>query len=363
MGLFDKKECDICGGSIGLLGNRKLEDGNMCKDCAKLLSPLFDDRRNSTLEEINAQLAYRKQNEEILKSFSPTRSVGKDNEIKVDERNGTFIYCTRDNWRDLNPDVISISQVMSCNMDVREDQEEIYRPGDGRESYNPRRYKTTYEVWIDIQINSPWFDDIKYKLNDTFDDIENRYSEEFRRYEQMAMEICMVLGKPMQGGFAQPGYAQPGYAQPGYPQQQGFGQQPGYPQQQGFGQQPGYPQQQGFGQQPGYPQQQGFGQQPGYPQQQGFAQQPGYPQQQGFAQQPVYQQQPGYPQQQGFGQQPGYPQQQAGFGQQPGYPQQQGFGQQAAPVATAVPGGTCGVCQATTAPDPNGNCPFCGSAM
>ena len=30
MGLFEKKYCDICGEKIGLLGNRKLEDGNMC---------------------------------------------------------------------------------------------------------------------------------------------------------------------------------------------------------------------------------------------------------------------------------------------------------------------------------------------
>ena len=27
--LFEKKSCDICGGEIGLLGNRKLEDGNL----------------------------------------------------------------------------------------------------------------------------------------------------------------------------------------------------------------------------------------------------------------------------------------------------------------------------------------------
>ena len=27
--------CDICGEKIGLLGNRKLDDGNLCKDCAK----------------------------------------------------------------------------------------------------------------------------------------------------------------------------------------------------------------------------------------------------------------------------------------------------------------------------------------
>ena len=37
--LFDKKECSVCGGEIGLLGNRKLEDGNLCKECAAKLSP------------------------------------------------------------------------------------------------------------------------------------------------------------------------------------------------------------------------------------------------------------------------------------------------------------------------------------
>lgn len=33
--LFEKKICSVCGGEIGLLGNRKLEDGNLCKNCAK----------------------------------------------------------------------------------------------------------------------------------------------------------------------------------------------------------------------------------------------------------------------------------------------------------------------------------------
>lgn len=52
MGLFDKKVCDICGEKIGLLGNRKLDDGNLCKDCAKKLSPWFEERRHSTVEDI-----------------------------------------------------------------------------------------------------------------------------------------------------------------------------------------------------------------------------------------------------------------------------------------------------------------------
>lgn len=45
MGFFDKKYCDVCGEKIGLLGNRKLEDGNLCKDCAAKLSP-FSLREN-----------------------------------------------------------------------------------------------------------------------------------------------------------------------------------------------------------------------------------------------------------------------------------------------------------------------------
>ena len=41
MGLFDKKFCSVCGEKIGFLGNRKLEDGNLCKDCANKLSPFL----------------------------------------------------------------------------------------------------------------------------------------------------------------------------------------------------------------------------------------------------------------------------------------------------------------------------------
>ena len=66
MGLFDKKICDICGEKIGLLGNRKLDDGNLCKDCAKKLLPWFEDRRHSTVEDIKRQLEYREKNKKAI---------------------------------------------------------------------------------------------------------------------------------------------------------------------------------------------------------------------------------------------------------------------------------------------------------
>ena len=76
MGLFDKKFCDICGEKIGLLGNRKVEDGNICSKCAKKLSPFFTGRKKSTVNEIKDQLAYREDNRKNLESFNPTRSFG-----------------------------------------------------------------------------------------------------------------------------------------------------------------------------------------------------------------------------------------------------------------------------------------------
>ena len=85
MGLFDKKYCDVCGEKIGLLGNRKLEDGNLCKNCAKQLSPWFSERRHSTLADIKAQLAYREENKQAVKDFHVTLTLGKGMKVLVDE--------------------------------------------------------------------------------------------------------------------------------------------------------------------------------------------------------------------------------------------------------------------------------------
>lgn len=77
MGLFDKKYCDICGDKIGLLGNRKLEDGNCRKNCAKKLSPWFNERRHSTVGKIKRQLTYREENQAKAAQFQITQELGK----------------------------------------------------------------------------------------------------------------------------------------------------------------------------------------------------------------------------------------------------------------------------------------------
>ena len=97
-GLFDKKTCDLCGGEIGLLGNRKLEDGNCCKECAKKLSPWFDERRHSTVEQIREQLAYREENKKAVEQFHITRTIARDSwKVLLDEdviATGSFVDIT-----------------------------------------------------------------------------------------------------------------------------------------------------------------------------------------------------------------------------------------------------------------------------
>ena len=165
--LFDKKECSICGGEIGLLGNRKLEDGNMCKSCAAKLSPWFSDRRQSTVAEINNQLAYRENNQGKVAAFRITRTLGENMKVLLDEDAGLFMVTAARNLADANPDVLAFSDVTGCKLDIDEDKTEIeYKDAEGkRQSFNPKRYAYSYDFYIVINVNNPYFNEIRFKLN------------------------------------------------------------------------------------------------------------------------------------------------------------------------------------------------------
>ncbi len=291
MGLFDKKYCDVCGEKIGLLGNRKLEDGNLCKDCAKKLSPFFSERRQSTVEEIKQQLAYREQNEQQLAFFNPTRTIGSDKKVYVDEMNRKFIITSASNWREYNPDIIELSQVTSVNVDIEEERNEITRTdSQGNEvSYNPPRYEYEYIFNVEICVDSPWFNVIEFELTEYRSRPDSRYSELYRNYEREADELRMLLmpsmyaNRQFNGQYAQPNN-QYGQQMPYQGQQNGYAGQ-GYPQ---------YTQQNGtFPQQP-QQMQGGYNQQCVAQQPNQQSQQVGYSQQQyqqGGYTQPPYQQQ------------------------------------------------------------------------
>jgi protein-arginine kinase activator protein McsA len=172
MGLFDKKICGICNKKIGvldLIGSRKLEDSYLCKDCAKLLSPWFSDNRKSTLEEIREQLSYRELNKEEVDSFNPTRTLGQKYKVMIDDRTNKFCVTKESKWREANPDILKFSQVTGCDIDIKENKDEIYdRDSAGNQvSFNPRQFSYKYSFGIVIHVNHKYFSEMKFDVNNT----------------------------------------------------------------------------------------------------------------------------------------------------------------------------------------------------
>jgi len=226
-----KKECDICGGKIGLLGNRKLDDGNCCKDCANRLSPWMTGRRKTTVEDVKAHLAYREENKRKLQRFNPTSIAGENAwKVYVDPVMAAFVVSRASNWRAENPDIIQLSQVMSCEVERVEHKKEVYQqmPDGTKKSYFPARYDFSYDFKVNIQVNSPWFNEIAFQLNPTT--IPDRYDPRFRQYEAIGDQIRSMLlsgnmggGMPMGGMGMGAGMAGAGMAMGGqFQQQQGF---------------------------------------------------------------------------------------------------------------------------------------------
>ncbi|MBR3293140.1 MAG: DUF4428 domain-containing protein [Oscillospiraceae bacterium] len=170
MGLFDKKYCSVCEKKIGLLGNRKLEDGNLCKDCANKLSPWFSERRQSSVNDIRAQLAYREENRGAVAQFNTTRSLGKHTKLLLDENAGKLVVTAARDLREANPDVLDFSQITGCDLDIEESRHELKdKDAQGRlVSFNPPRYEYSYNFYVSIRVNHPYFDQIRYSLSNGY---------------------------------------------------------------------------------------------------------------------------------------------------------------------------------------------------
>ena len=220
MGLFDKKYCDICGEKIGLLGNRKLEDGNLCKDCAKKLSPWFSDRRRSTVEDIKGQLAYREENREKAAQFRTTRSFGEDWKVLLDEDDRWFTVTRARELAEANPDILDFDTITGCRMDIDESRTELTREGpDGKDiSYVPPRYEYSYDFFLVISVRHPYFDEMRFSLNASsvyyepqrmplraplgrpkMSGADPENCAEYRKYRQMGDEICQALEQARSG--------------------------------------------------------------------------------------------------------------------------------------------------------------------
>lgn len=203
-GLVKDKFCDLCGAKLGVLfDNNSLKDGNrICNDCEAKLSPFFTGRKQATLDDIKKQLEYRENNKAAVAAFNPTAVYGYNLKVYIDTAAGKFCVARGNDWRNTNPDIMDLSQVVGATVNVRENRHELKTEGeDGRMvSYDPPEYEYSYDFHLDIQVNSPWFNNIHVDLTDDNHLPTTRTEELYRQYDAMSRECVAVLRRQAMPG-------------------------------------------------------------------------------------------------------------------------------------------------------------------
>ena len=92
-----------------------------------------------------------------------------------------------------NPDIVPLSAVTSCRLEIKEErEEEEYQDQNGESrSYVPPRYHYSYDYKIKLSVNTPWFDDMDFQLN-TFS-VEEHERNKIMQYEQLGNQIVSAL--------------------------------------------------------------------------------------------------------------------------------------------------------------------------
>lgn len=155
MGLFSKENCCLCGSKTGML-DKKCASGKICKGCREKLSLWFEDYKNSTVNDLQAQLAQKEADLERIKTLNFSKFFGEAGVILIDEEARVFtafastspsLFATRKNVSsiedvmELRPDLIRFDQVEDFEIDINEITHEEKRTVDGKqESYNPPHY-------------------------------------------------------------------------------------------------------------------------------------------------------------------------------------------------------------------------------
>ncbi|MCL2549015.1 MAG: DUF4428 domain-containing protein [Symbiobacteriaceae bacterium] len=217
--LLERKNCDLCGEQLGrVFGTTNLSDGKICSKCAGLLSPYFTNRGKASLDHVRNHLNYREANKGLVSAFTPSRTLGTKMKVIIDDSAGTFIITSSGNWRSENPDVLSLAAVTDCNITVEEGKTELKtQNSEGKQvSYVPPRYKYNYDFTILIYVNSPWFSEIKFKLNSST--IEEKSSAEYREYDELAYQIRKALTSPHGTSMVTPAAPQVTQVIPAVPQ-------------------------------------------------------------------------------------------------------------------------------------------------
>ena len=121
--------------------------------------------------------------------------TGSRTNVFIDDTQGNFTIAHKLDVKE-NPDIVPLSAVLQCKMDIEQDRKEETYIKDGKTvSYDPPVYKYEYQYRMKIQVRSPWFDDMDFRLHNF--SIEQDDRAEIMEIESAGYEIMSALtGQP-----------------------------------------------------------------------------------------------------------------------------------------------------------------------
>lgn len=166
MGLFSRKECDVCKKKLSLAEGLKCLDGSICSECKKKMSPLFTDYKNTPIEKIKEHLVYREANKSRVKAFVAAETFGEYPKVMVDRKHNWFIVTKATKLSDENPDVFDLSDTQNVLVEIEENKRELHFTNKKGKtcSYKPARYEFAYQFKVNIQTNHPFIKMISLKI-------------------------------------------------------------------------------------------------------------------------------------------------------------------------------------------------------
>ena len=166
MGLFSRKECDVCKKKLSLAEGLKCLDGSICSECKKKMSPLFTDYKNTPIEKIKEHLVYREANKSRVKVFVAAETFGEYPKVMVDRKHNWFVVTKATKLSDENPDVFDLSDIQNVLVEIEENKRELHFTNKKGKtcSYKPARYEFTYQFKVNIQMNHPFIKMISLKI-------------------------------------------------------------------------------------------------------------------------------------------------------------------------------------------------------
>ncbi len=165
--VFEKKVCDVCGTPIEHFQNKKLRNGNCCKKCISELSPWFKDIKTATVENIRYQVYWRKQNYIKIQTFNPTKVMGTDFKVFVDESKHEFAVTQSSDHFSSRSDIINCECINRCIVDIIEYKKEIkyIDSNDETHSFVPPYFASSFDFFVEIGVTIPYINVIRFKIN------------------------------------------------------------------------------------------------------------------------------------------------------------------------------------------------------